>query len=234
MARAASSRPESEKHPGKNRDVRIVSYAMPTHPGDEYTFDRAHLLRLGAATVAGSALLAVPARAAVPTPSPQGDDIAYVQFAATAELVSISLGARLVRSSAFTAGERRRLRALRAGDKEHFARLAAVLGPDAPQYGDFHIEVPTAGTDPRGKLLKLALELGTLIAGVYLSGVSDATDPATRGLLGRLLWSEAQHLSTVRTIAGHPAAASGLPGPVSVDDAAPRLDAFLGDAEPPA
>lgn len=209
------------------------------HEGDEHTFDRARFLRLGAATVAGAGagLIAAPGavRAAPPTPAPVGDDIAYVQFAATAELVSVSLGATLTTSRAFTAPERRTLTALRDGDKQHLARLAAVLGPDAPQYGDFHIRLPKASAlNLRASLLKQAVGLAELLAGVYCSGVGDVADAGTRTLLGRLLWSEAQHLSALRLLAGRSVTASGLPGPVSLDDATPRLDAFLGDAEPPA
>ena len=207
---------------------------MPTHPGDEHTFGRARFLRAGAVAVAGSALIGVPAaRAATPTPTPVGDDVAYLQFSATAELVSISLGGEIARNSFFPADERRRIAVLRAAAKEHYARLAAVLGGDAPQYGDFHIALPP-GKRSRAALLGKALDLGGLLAGVYLSGVSDCADPATRGLLGRLLWSESQALSVLRTIAGRPATSAGLPGPVSLDDAGPRLDAYLTDAVPPA
>lgn len=209
---------------------------MHMHGGDEHTFGRARFLQLGAATVAGAGLIGVPAAgAAPPTPAPAGDDVAYVQFAATAELVSVSLGAALITSRAFTAAERRTLTALRNGDKQHLARLAAVLGPDAPRYGDFHIRLPGASAlARRASLLRQAIGLGELLAGVYCSAVADVADPATRSLLGRLLWSEAQHLSSLRALAGQPASASGLPGPVSLEDATPRLDAFLGDAEPPA
>jgi hypothetical protein len=208
---------------------------MPMHSGGEHTFDRAGFLRVGVAAVAGSALVAVPARGAIPAPTPKGDDISYVQFAASGELVAVSLGQAMLVSPRVSAADKRRLRTLRDGDKDHLARLSAVIGPDdAPHFGDFHIALPAAAERTRDGLLGQALDLGELLAGVYLSGVTDTADAATRGLLGRLLWSEAQHLSVLRTLLGKPALASGLPAPVSLDDAAPLLDAYLADSEPPA
>lgn len=203
------------------------------HQGDEPTFDRSRFLRLGAATVAGTALVAAaPARAAVPAPTPQGDDVAYLQFAATTKLVSVSLGATLLRSRGFDAATRKQLTTLRSSDKVHLQRLATVLGEDAPQFGDFDIALPPGGRS-RAALIRHATELSGLTAGVHLSGVTDCVDPATRTLLGRLLWSEATHLSTLHALAGRPVATTGLPAPISLDDAAPRLDAYLKDAVPP-
>lgn len=189
-------------------------------------------MRAGAVAVAGGALGTGTARAAAPTPTPQDDDVAYLQFGATAELVAVSLGAELLLSTVLTPADKRRIRALRDNTKLHRDRLSAVLGADAPQYGDFAIKLPAA--TGREEALGKALELANLIAGTYAAGVADVTDPATRTLLGRLLWSQAQHLSALRVLLGQPAAASGLPGGISLDDAGPRLDAYLADLEPPA
>lgn len=236
MTLAAAAEREREEA-GRRRpgfpSCRVSSYAMPRCHLDDLTFDRARFLRLGAAGAVGSALvLAGSAQAAVPSPAPVGDDVAYLQFGATAELVLQSLYGEIDRNTFFPADERRRVAVLRAATKEHVARLAAVLGGDAPQYGDFHIALPP-GKRSRRLLLGKALDLTGLLAGTYLSGVSDCADPATRTLLGRLLWSEAQQLSQLRAIDGRPVTSAGLPGPISLEDAAPRLDAYLTDAVPP-
>ncbi|XAY05720.1 hypothetical protein DSM112329_02578 [Paraconexibacter sp. AEG42_29] len=206
------------------------------HEGGVQTFGRAAFLRagmVGAATVAGTALVAPSARAGLPAPVPVDDDVGYLQFTATGELVAVSLGTTLLQAPGFTAAQRQRLQALRAGSKRHLARLSLVLGADAPQFGDFDLQVPAPpGGTPKARLAT-SLDLAGLLAGVYLAAVSDTVDAATRGLHGRLLWSQAQQVSTLRVLSGLPSVAGGLPVPIPLEAAVPRLDAYLADAEPP-
>jgi hypothetical protein len=208
---------------------------MPRSHVAEHTFGRAAFLRAGAFAAAGVAVgPAATARAGAPTPTPVDDDLGFLQFTATGELVAISLGAALLATPGFSRAERARLEAARAGTKAHYVRLAAVLGADAPQYGDFHIKLPAHPARTRERMLATAYALGTLVARVYVAGAAGAADPATRELLARLLWSEAQHLASIRVLQHLPALAGGLPSAIALDDAAPLLDAFLGDADLPA
>ena len=51
---------------------------------------RAELLRLGGAALAGGAVVASPATAALPAPTPQGDDEGFLQFGALTERTALT------------------------------------------------------------------------------------------------------------------------------------------------
>jgi hypothetical protein len=100
-----------------------------------------------------------------------------------------------------------------------------TLGPDdAVTPGTFVRDVPV-GT--RAGALKVGRELEALVGGTYLSGVAAATRYGTRLLLGRLLAVTATHRALLDRWAGK--GLTGLPSPVDLDVAGPRLDAYLKD-----
>jgi len=197
--------------------------------------DRATFLRRGVAgaLTASAAGLGVPAltRAAVPV-RPSGDDVGFFQWGATAELVSLAFYDRALHESltwgtaGFTTAERARLKLARAGSAEHLRKLRFTLQGDAPKAGDFTIALPDGAFRDRRSILALGVSLGELIAGVYLDGVTSATDPGTRALLGRLLAGEAQQIAGLRVLAGAPATA-GLLRPVFPQQAGEALDRYI-------
>ncbi len=94
----------------------------------EQGLDRGAFLRRGmAAALAASLTGAARAEAAAITPA--GDDVGFLQWGATAELVSLAFydralnASRSWRSGAFSRAERRRLTLARAGDADHQRRL---------------------------------------------------------------------------------------------------------------
>lgn len=193
---------------------------------------RAVLAAGGAALLASAS--AAPTLAAAPKPAPAGDDAGFLAFLAAAEKVSADLYHRaLALGGAFDAGERRRLSLVAAGKREAIRRVTGPLGADAPQAGDFGTAFPAAATRTRAGVLALAEKLERLTCGVELNGVADAADPATRLLLGRLLAADSQALSTVRVLAGKPAA-TGLLAPVDLEAAGDALDAYLTAPTAPA
>jgi len=185
---------------------------------------------LGAA-VGVSAAFALPASAATKI-APAGDDVGFLQWGATAELVSLALYDRALHESrewgarGFDPAERKRLGLIRAGDAAQLKKLRYTLQRDAPKATDFTIELPDSAFRNREGVLDLALRLGRLIAGVYLDGVTYAADTGTRELLGRLLATESQHVSELRVLRGLPAT-SGMPTAVHPAPASARLDSFL-------
>lgn len=197
--------------------------------------DRAAFLRRGAAAAlaagAGGLVAAPGSQAAAPV-RPSGEDIGFLQWGATAELVSIAFYDRALRAStgwgaqAFTRAERTRLKLTRASDAGHLRRLRYTLAGDAPKRDDFTIVLPDAPFNSRRGVLELGARLERLIAGVYLDGVTNATDPGTRALLGRLLASESQHISALEVLAGAPAT-TGLLAPVYPEAAGAALDAYV-------
>ena len=160
-------------------------------------------------------------------PAPKGDDVGYVQWGATAEMLSIAFYTRALDSKQFSDRVERRLRAARQADREHLAKLNAVLGEDAPSEDDFQIELPNRRFRTEARILNFGLEIEQRVTGVYLDGIARTSDQPTRLLLGRLLISDGQHLTMLRGLAGDPQADDGLRNPVRVETAGAWIDRFL-------
>jgi ferritin-like protein len=191
--------------------------------------NRGQFLRLGVAGVVGTVgagLAAGPAAAALPVPSPQGDDVGFLSFGAVAEQASAAWYKRAARVRGFSAGERRRLQQGRAAKADHVKRINAVLGPDAIAPGDFAASFPADAFASKGRAVALGAGLENLLVGVYLNGAAFAADSATRLLLGRLLTFDAQQLAWMRGREGA-RAASGLAVAVSLEQAGSQLDRII-------
>ena len=187
---------------------------------------RARFLRLGATATLGTLAAPVGARAALPTPTPQGDDQGFLQFGALTERTALGFYRRALRVRGFDRGERARMRAIAADKVVHVQRLTAALGGDAPSVSDYAIDLPASAFATRAGTLKLGRRLEGLLCGVYVDGVAFTADPATRLLLGRVLTSDATHLATVRDLAGL-APGGGLPDPIDLETAGAQLDSYL-------
>jgi hypothetical protein len=193
--------------------------------------DRGQFLRMGAAGVAGlTAAGLVPAAASAQTqaPAPQDDDIAFLSFATVAERTCRDFyrAAHQQKGTGLSASERRHIDRIASAKRSHVLRLNTALGADAPLSGDFETVLPKGAVDTRTRILTLAEQLETLLVGVYLNGVGYAEDAGTRLVLGRLLTYDAQQIAWLRGAAGTFTPA-GLPGPIDLEAAADRLDAFL-------
>ena len=197
--------------------------------------DREGFLRLGAGGLLGLAaagLLPSPANAQTPTPAE--DDIAFLSFATVAERASLDFyrAAHRQKGTGLSAGERRHINRIAVAKRAHILRLNATLGADAPQQGDFETVLPKGAVTTRARILALGEQLETLLVRVYLNGVGYAEDSSTRVLLGRLLTYDAQQLTWLRVAAGKVSPA-GLQGPIDLEPAAERLDAFLSTPDFP-
>ena len=176
---------------------------------------------LGAVAVGGGAA------SAAPGPAPQGDDVGFLAFAVVAERATLVLyrGALPLRG-AFSAAERRHLAAVRAAKRDHVERLNAMLGADAVARGDLDVALPARRLRSRAGVCGLGEDLEGLLVAVHLEGVSVASDPGTRLLLGRLLAFDQAQLTWLRAVSGR-VGRLGLPAPLDVDAAGARLDRFL-------
>jgi Ferritin-like domain len=191
--------------------------------------DRAQFLRLGVAGVVGTVgagLLAGPAAAALPTPEPQGDDVGFLSFGVVAELASRAWYGQAQRAKGFSAGERRRLVQGHGAKADHIKRMNALLGGDAIQAGDFDTSFPDGSFATKARALALGERIESLLVGTYLNGAAFARDAATRLLLGRMLTFDAQQLAWMRGVGGG-AAATGLPIPLSLEQAGTTLDRLV-------
>jgi hypothetical protein len=193
-----------------------------------FLLDRAQFLRLGVAGAAAAAagVLAAPATAALPVPTPQGDDVGYLSFGAVGELTSLAWYRRAQRVRGFSADERRRLAAAAGAKRAHVARINTALGADALRPGDFAADFPASSVASRDRAIAVGHEVEDLLVGVYLNGAAFAHDAATRLLLGRLLTYDAQQLAWLRGLTGG-LAGGGLPNPATVEQAGARLDRLV-------
>lgn len=199
--------------------------------------DRGDFLRLGAGgivTAATVGLVPAAAQAAVPAPTPQGDDVAFLSFAATAERASRDAyrAAYKQAGAGWSRTERSHLNRVGSAKRAHILRIDAALGADAPLPGDFVTVLAPDAVATKAKALALLRQLETLLVRVYLNGVGYATDPATRLFLGRLLTFDGQALAWLSLRAGE-AAPTGLSNPIELEAAADALDGFLSTPDFP-
>ena len=191
---------------------------------------RRDFLKLGAAGLAAAgtgSLLTAPGARAVP-PKPAEDDVGYVQFGVTAELVCAAFYRRALAAGDWTRGERRRLALAHEGDTRHLRTLNAVLAPQGPvQRSDFEIRFPAKTFSSRERILAQGQRLEKLTVGVYIDGVTNAADPGTRSLLARVLTADARHLAGLAELAGGTATTSGLQGATFLEPGGRELDTYL-------
>ena len=168
-----------------------------------------------------------PACSARPPPraqAPQGDDIGYVQWGATAELLSVAFWQRALDDGGFSPRVARRLRAARDADRDHLRQAQRRARRGRAVADDFEIALPARAFRSRERILAFGAEIEQRVVGVYLDGVARTTDQETRLLLGRLLVSDGQHLTVLRGLAGDPLADTGLRNPLRVEPAGEWLD----------
>jgi Ferritin-like domain len=188
--------------------------------------NRAELLRLGVAgALLGATGAASPARAA--TPAPTGDDIGFVQWGATAEMVSVAFWDRALAADRLGTRGRRWASAMRVADIQHLAGLSSVLGEEAPSADDFEVVLPEDAFATRAATLALGAEIEESITRAYLAGVAATSDPGTRLLLGKLLVQDVGHLDALGSLSGASSAFAGRRGPLELEQAGAWLDRHL-------
>ena len=194
------------------------------------TFDRAQFLRLGTAGALGAAgaglLVPRAASAALPAPTPQGDDVGFLSFAVVAEMASVRAYQDALKVQGWPAGVRTTVSAVAKAKGAHIRRINDVLRDGAVQPSDFGAQFPKGSFDTKARALGMLERLEGLLVSTYLFGVSYAADSSTRLLLGRLLAYDAEALAWLRTAAGTPAVA-GLPVPLDLEAAGAQLDQYL-------
>jgi hypothetical protein len=188
-------------------------------------------LRLGAVAALGVVVPAAVASAdALPTPAPQGDDAGFLQFGALAERVSLdAYRAAAKQSGNWSAAEQAMFKTLIAQKRDHVLQLTLALGANAPAPDDYTIKLPASALSSRRGTLSLLERLEQLLVGVYLGGAAFTADDASRLLIARLLASDAQDLSALRTLRGVRVVAT-MPTPIDLEAAGTQLDALLDAA----
>lgn len=145
---------------------------------------------------------AAPATAQRYPPSPQGEDIAFLQLGAVGELVTLELCRAAARSSALDATAAHTFARLAAVQAKGWRRLDSLLGEGAISREAFTVRIPASVLRSRARTIALAARFERLLAGLYLSGVESAVDPPTRLLLGRHLAASVRNLTILRRLRG--------------------------------
>ena len=166
------------------------------------------------------------ARAALPVPTPVGDDEGYLTFGAIAERAALNYYRRATRMrGAWSSDERAFLARCIPQKVQNVQRLTTPLGADAPSVSDFTIELPSSAFANKANAISLGRRIESLLTGVYIEAVAFTADPASRLLLGRLLSSSSACRTSLSAMAGQ--ASIGLPDPIDLQTAGDQLDRVL-------
>jgi hypothetical protein len=162
----------------------------------------------------------------VPAPSPQGDDIAFLQLGSVGEMTTLALFREAARSEALAGAERKAFGRLAGQAAKAWRNLNGLLGEDALTDEDFDIEIPGRVLRSRRATLALAARFELLLSGVYLNGVQSAIDPPTRLVLGKHLEAGVRDLTLIRQLRGGKGVMR-LPKPLSVPYVGVHFERFL-------
>lgn len=181
-----------------------------------------------AAPLATLALLSLvgSARAEEFPPAPQGDDIAFVQLGAVAELVTLQLYRSATADDALRPRERRVFSRLAKQQARSFKGLNALLGEDEITDSDFGVRIPGKVLRSAARTTALAARFERLIAGLYLGGVQSTIDPPTRLLIGKRLAAASRDLTLIRSMRGEKLNLKSL-RPLSVEFVGIQFDRYL-------
>lgn len=159
-------------------------------------------------------------------PSPQGEDIAFVQLGAVGELVAHDFYGAAAASQQLGPREQAMFRRLAKQKHTAWSKLNALLGEEATTAGVFEVTIPPRVLRSRGATIALAARFERLLSGLYLSGVESAADPPTRLLLGRRLAACTRNLTLLRALRG-PKANLRPVKPLSVEYVGIQFDHYL-------
>lgn len=182
---------------------------------------RRRLLAVAAGGLATTAAVRVaPVRAAT------DEDLAFANFAVSAELLLADLYARAPAAGTAT----RALRAGRTAALRHARALSALLagaGETAPTAEDFAFEWPASVLATQSAVATTAAGVLRALLGAYQTAVATVSVPSHRVLYASLTASVGQQLGAVAALSGRPVAE---PFPVAVDleTASATLEGYLG------
>lgn len=135
-------------------------------------------------------------------PTPQGDDISYLQLGAVSELVTLELYRGAVHSNALDAGEQQTFEWLADQTAKGWLKLNSLLGEGAISREVFTVMIPAGVLRSRARTVALAVRFEKLLSGLYLGGVESTIDPPTRLLIGHHLAMSSRDLAVLQGLGG--------------------------------
>jgi hypothetical protein len=166
------------------------------------------------------------ARAEQYRPSPQGDDIAFLQLGAVGELVTLELFRAASHSDALGAKEQHTFGRLADQTSKAWRGFNSLLGEGAISREIFAVHIPASVLQSRAKTIALATRFERLLTGLYLSGVESTVDPPTRLLIGNHLLMSTRDLTALRGMRGAKVNMR-VPKQLSVEYVGEQFDQYL-------
>ncbi len=181
-----------------------------------------------AAAACGDDETATPAATTATTAAAPVDDIAIASLAATAELLAIDFYGMGIDSGLFTADVLAYMSAARQNEQDHYDALAKVLGADAPK--DLTFTYPEGTFASAKSIATTGAALETAFVGAYMGAVTALSDNALKKVAAQIGANEAQHLTTLKSLAagGTLVPNPSLPDVLTAAEATEAVTPFLG------
>jgi rubrerythrin len=141
-----------------------------------------------AATTAGSTTAAEPV-----------DDVAIAKLAATAELLAVDFYGMGIASGLFKDDVLAYMTASQKNEQDHYDALAKVLGMEAPK--DLTFTYPAGTFDSAKSIATTGAALEEAFVGAYMGAVTALTDNGLKKVAAQIGANEAQHLTTLKSLA---------------------------------
>jgi hypothetical protein len=179
------------------------------------------------AAAGGAALVALPVR---PASAATDDELAYANFAVSAELLLAAFYEKALSARAVSGRDRVAFRKGRRAAIQHAGAIAGLLtgaGQDAPSADDFDFQWPEKAFSTPTAIASTARVVLRAMLGLYQTAVVAVSEPSYRILYASLAASAGQQLGA---LAGLGASADVEPFPVALDleSASGALEPYLG------
>jgi rubrerythrin len=170
-----------------------------------------------AATTAGSTTAAEPV-----------DDVAIAKLAATAELLAVDFYGMGIASGLFEDDVLAYMTASQKNEQDHYDALAKVLGMEAPK--DLTFTYPAGTFDSAKSIATTGAALEEAFVGAYMGAVTALTDNGLKKVAAQIGANEAQHLTTLKSLAagGTLVPNPSLPKVLTAAEATAAVTPFLG------
>jgi hypothetical protein len=127
------------------------------------------------------------------------DDVAIAKLAATAELLAVDFYGMGIASGLFKADVLSYMTASRKNEQDHYDALAEVLGMEAPK--DLTFTYPDGTFDSAARIAMTGAALEEAFVGAYMGAVTALSDNGLKKVAAQIGANEAQHLTTLRSLA---------------------------------
>jgi rubrerythrin len=156
------------------------------------------------------------------------DDVAIAKLAATAELLAVDFYGMGIASGLFKEDVLAYMTASQKNEQDHYDALAKVLGMEAPK--DLTFTYPAGTFDSAKSIATTGAALEEAFVGAYMGAVTALTDNGLKKVAAQIGANEAQHLTTLKSLAagGTLVPNPSLPKVLTAAEATAAVTPFLG------